>query len=223
MINGKNFVDGKFKGLGADPVEKTCALTEEPVKGLAKDKEIPVEFSKNGTGDLFYTISMKYAVNADKQFARDEGLSVFCEYKDLASDQIVTGDKLVAGKTYKAHVVISTTRDRTFVALRVPVPAGAEIQNAAFVTTGSFQEYEEEKERDDDWWWDDYYTRLSNETIYENEVQYFWNYMGRGRQEVDFLFRAVRSGTYQTPSVTAECMYEPEIFGRSSGKVWIIE
>ena len=224
LINGKKFVDGKFKGLGADPVEKTCALTEEPVKGLAKDKELPVEFSKNGTGDLFYTISMKYAVNADKQFARDEGLSVFCEYKDLATGQIVTGDKLVAGKTYKAHVVISTTRDRTFVALRVPVPAGAEIQNAAFVTTGSFQEYEEDKKQNDgDWWWDDYYTRLSNETIYENEVQYFWNYMGRGRQEVDFLFRAVRSGTYQTPSVTAECMYEPEIFGRSNGKVWTIE
>ena len=223
LINGKKFVNGKFKGLGADPVEKTAALTEEPVKGLPKDKEIPVEFSKNGTGDLFYTLSMKYAVSADKQFPRDEGLSVFCEYKDLATGQIVTGDKLVAGKTYKAHVVISTTRDRTFVALRVPVPAGAEIQNAAFVTTGSFQEYEEEKERNDDWWWDDYYTRLSNETIYENEVQYFWNYMGRGRQEVDFLFRAVRSGTYQTPAATAECMYEPEIFGRSGGKVWIIE
>lgn len=223
LINGKKFVNGKFKGLGADPIENTCALTEDPVKGLPKDKEIPVEFTKNGTGDLFYTLSMKYAVSADKQMPRDEGIGVYCEYKDLATGQIVTGDKLVAGKTYKAHVVVSTTRDRTFVALRVPVPAGAEIQNAAFVTTGSFQEYEEEKKSDDNWWWDDYYTRLSNETIYENEVQYFWNFMGRGRQEVDFLFRAVRSGTYQTPSVTAECMYEPEIFGRSSGKVWIIE
>lgn len=223
LIDGKKFVDGKFKGLGADPIEKTCEFTEQPFKDLAKDKELPVEFNKNGTGDLFYTISMKYAVNADKQIPRDEGFSVYCEYIDLATGQVVNQDKLAAGKTYKAHVVLSTTRDRTFVALRVPVPAGAEIQNAAFVTTGSFQEYEEDNKPNDSWGWDDYYTRLSNETIYENEVQYFWNYMGRGRQEVDFLFRTVRSGTYQTPAVTAECMYEPEIFGRSSGKVWIIE
>ncbi|MCQ2579357.1 MAG: MG2 domain-containing protein [Treponemataceae bacterium] len=223
LIDGKKYVSGKFKSLGAEPVEKACGFAEAPVKDLPKDKELPVEFSKNGPGDLFYTVSMKYAVSADRQVPRDEGLGVYCEIIDLASGKVVTQDKLESGKTYKAHVVVSTTRDRTFVALRVPVPAGAEIQNAAFVTTGSFQEYEEPKEKNDDWWWDDYYTRLSNETIYENEVQYFWNYMSRGRQEVDFLFRAVRSGTYQTPAVTAECMYEPEIFGRSGGKVWIIE
>ena len=222
LIDGKKFVNGKFKGVGADPVEKTVALTDDFVKTMKKNEELPIEFSKNGTGDLFYTVSMKYAISADKQMPRDEGLGVYCEFIDIVTGKIVTQDKLVAGKTYKARVIVSTTKARTFVALRVPIPAGAEVQNAAFVTTGSFQEYEQ-KQADDELWWDDSYNGLSNETIYENEVQYFWNYMGRGRQEVDFLFRAVRSGTYHTPAVTAECMYEPEIFGRSSGKIWIIE
>ncbi|MBP5748961.1 MAG: hypothetical protein J6W63_11430, partial [Treponema sp.] len=53
--------------------------------------------------------------------------------------------------------------------------------------------------------------------------QYFWDYFPRGIQEVEFTFRASRKGTYNTPCVTAECMYEEEIFGRSSGRVWEIK
>ena len=54
-------------------------------------------------------------------------------------------------------------------------------------------------------------------------MQYFWDYFPIGFQQVDFLFRAVRSGKYETPSATAECMYQDEIFGRSQGKVWKIK
>ncbi|MGP1459824.1 MAG: hypothetical protein ACTTKL_11065 [Treponema sp.] len=54
-------------------------------------------------------------------------------------------------------------------------------------------------------------------------MQYFWDYFPRGNQKVEFLFRAVRKGAYGTPSATAECMYQEEIFGRSAGKQWTIE
>ena len=51
-------------------------------------------------------------------------------------------------------------------------------------------------------------------------LQYFWDYFPRGFQKVEFMFRASRCGNYNTPSATAECMYQEEIFGRSNGKVW---
>jgi hypothetical protein len=39
---------------------------------------------------------------------------------------------------------------------------------------------------------------------------------------MEFVFRAGSSGTYPLPPATAECMYEPEIFGRGAGGITII-
>ncbi|MBQ8561329.1 MAG: hypothetical protein IJ441_07090, partial [Spirochaetaceae bacterium] len=64
---------------------------------------------------------------------------------------------------------------------------------------------------------------LSSRVIYDNEVQYFWDAFRRGRQQVEFLFRPVRSGAFTVPSAQAECMYEPEIFGRTQGAVVVIQ
>ena len=218
LISGKQIAKTHFKGVAALPEEKILKFSDEPLKSLGTDKELPVVMKKDGTGTLFYTISMKYAVPPEKQFARDEGFSVFVDYIDPSTGKFISGDKLQAGKTYKAKVTVSSTRDRTFVAMRVPIPAGAEIMNAAFVTTGTKAEFAEEENDDYDYRWG-----LSSQTIYDSEVQYFWNLFPAGRQQVDFLFRAVRKGEYQTPATQAECMYESEIFGRNNGKVWIIE
>lgn len=223
LVNGKKFVDGKFKGLGALPIENRVDFSQEPVKSLPRDKEIPIEINKTGVGTLFYTISMKYAVPAQKQFARDEGLCVFMDIIDIETGEIVLDGKLKEGKVYKAKVYLSSTKNRTYVAMRVPIPSGAEVLNAAFVTTGSYSQYENTETENDSDDYEKWNYGLSNQVIYDNEVQYFWDYFPRGRQEIDFMFRAVRSGSYQTPGASAECMYQDEIFGRSSGKVFVIE
>ena len=141
-----------------------------------------------------------------------------------------TADTLEAGKVYRETLYLSSTRNREYVAVRAPIPAGCEIMNAAFVTTGNYPEpdapepdAEEEDEEDYESYWRDYNWGLSYQGIYDSEVQYFWDYFPTGFQKVDFLFRAVRAGEYNTPSATAECMYQSEIFGRSNGKVWKIK
>lgn len=228
QIDGKKIVDGTFKGMAALPAEKTLNFKDAPLDSVPVNKEVPLTFRKDGEGTLFYTASMKYAIPPERQTARDEGISIFTEIVDVKTGQIVRGDKLKSGNIYRARVVVSTTRNRTFVAVRAPVPAGCEIMNAAFVTTGtaaarktsneSDSDYDEYD--DDDYYW---YGGLSYRGIYDSEVQYFWDYFPRGNQKVEFLFRAVRKGTYGTPSSTAECMYQDEIFGRSAGKQWTIE
>jgi uncharacterized protein YfaS (alpha-2-macroglobulin family) len=161
---------------------------------------------------------MKYEVPAVQQYPRDEGLSVYMEVRDAVTGKAVTDGTLESGKLYQAKVMLTTTRDRTFVALRVPVPAGAEVLNAAFATTGKLFTAAQDGE-------DGYANRwyLSSQRIYDNEVQYFWNNFPKGRQQVDFLFRAVRQGAYQTPAAQAECMYAGEVFGRWKGAVWQIK
>jgi uncharacterized protein YfaS (alpha-2-macroglobulin family) len=64
---------------------------------------------------------------------------------------------------------------------------------------------------------------LSHQVIMDNEIQYFWDRFYKGETTVSFLFRTSRRGVYPTPPVQAECMYEPEIFGRSQGLLYTIE
>lgn len=236
LLDGKKLADGKFKGLGAKPVDKSIDFAEEPVKSMKREKELPLVFSKKGTGTLFYTASMKYAVPAEEQYARDEGICIFTEITDVKTGEVVDGDTLVAGNVYREKVFVVSTRDREYVAVRAPIPSGCEVMNAAFVTTGTFPQKTQEKDPDasvdvysddgwdySDYWYEDPNYGLSHQAIYDNEVQYFWDLFAKGNQQVEFLFRATRKGTYATPSSTAECMYQPEVFGRSAGKVWTIE
>jgi hypothetical protein len=101
------------------------------------------------------------------------------------------------GKMYKAKIIIQTSRTKEYVALRAPIPSGAEILDS--------------------------YNGLSHKNVTDNEVQFFWDEMHTGRHTVEFTFRAARRGIYPTPPVQGECMYEPEVFGRSDGYLFIIE
>ena len=213
-----------FKGAASKTEEVSLSVTDLVDSGISAKKEVPFEFSKNGTGSMFYTLSMKYPLPYDKQFARDEGVCVFVDITDVATGKTVTDNQLESGKIYRARVTVSTTKDRTFVALRVPIPSGAEILNAAFATTTQFAGTAlAEQEKDDGRSvYERYNFGLSSQEIYDNEVRYFWDTFPKGRQQVEFMFRAVRTGEFNVPSAIAECMYEPEIFGRSKGGVFVI-
>jgi hypothetical protein len=58
--------------------------------------------------------------------------------------------------------------------------------------------------------------------IMDNEVLFHWDFFPAGMREVEFWFRAVMPGVYPTPPAQAECMYEPEIFGRAQGELFRI-
>ena len=235
LLNGKSILDGKFKGLGAEPVDSKYRFGNLNEKSKAKDDKfsaelpkldvpletsVPLEIKKDGDGILFYTASMSYAIPAAEQKARDEGLCVYVEITDARTGEKVEGNKLESGKIYKEKVYVTTTKNRTFVAVRAPVPAGAEILNSAFATTVSvIPDDEGAAKRGYNWnsW------RISHQDIYDAEIRCFWNSMPIGSQSFEFMFRAQRSGEYESPAVLAECMYEPEVFGRSNGKRWVIK
>jgi uncharacterized protein YfaS (alpha-2-macroglobulin family) len=55
--------------------------------------------------------------------------------------------------------------------------------------------------------------------VYDAEVRFFFDRFPRGRETVYFLVRATTPGSFHTPPATAELMYEPEVFGRSGGRL----
>ena len=217
-LNGAVLAHGIFAGANASPVHTSHAFTAEELADIPRDTIVPLVLSKNGTGTLFYTASLAYALPAEEQTARDEGISIYNEIVDARTGEKITGGTLKSGTIYRHKIYVSTPKERTFVALRVPVPAGAAILNAAFSTTATIPASPEETAILP-------YRRWSpaHQDIYNAELQCFWDYLPHGMHTIEFLFRAQRTGTYAAPSTYAECMYEPEIFGRTAGTVWTIE
>jgi uncharacterized protein YfaS (alpha-2-macroglobulin family) len=213
-IISKEILSCSFKGAAAKPVEASSDFDSELLRSLPRDTDIKLDFSAQGTGTLYYTAELAYALPDEVQTLRNEGLDVSFSLSELeGGKKIPTEDLLVpleSGVTYKAVVTIYTAKDRDHVALRVPIPSGAEVLDSTFVTSGS-------KAVNGSY---DYDARY----IYDNEVQYFWDDIEKGRRvRVEFTFRAARRGVYPVTPVLAECMYEPEVFGRGNGYLYTIK
>lgn len=233
-VDGKDLVSGSFKGAGAQALTFTADFDTEPLSTVKRDTLLPLTITKKGSNPLYYTTSLRYAIPQELQTSRDEGLGVSYILRDAETDKILKPSsasssliELESGKTYEMEIKLSSGRDRTFVALRAPVPSGAEIIDAAFVTTASLtgsNRAEDEDADDEDDWYSRFYGRpMSSQRIYDNEVQYFWNDWVKGSDTVRFKFRAVRKGVYPCPPLTAECMYENEVFGRTDGYLFVIK
>ncbi len=219
FLDSQKMMDSAFKGVNASLQTKVWNFGQNNSsesssllpENIAREKEIPLSITKNGEGTLFYTASLSYTIPVSEQTARDEGLCVYTEVYDSRTGEKVDPSHLKSGEIYREKVYVTSTKARTFVAVRASIPAGCEILNTSFKTLNALSEKSEKRS-----YW---YSYMSRQELYDAEVRCFWNNLPQGAQSFEFIFRAQRRGTYQTPAITAECMYEPEIFGRSAGFV----
>ncbi|MDR2027905.1 MAG: alpha-2-macroglobulin, partial [Treponema sp.] len=223
-LGGSSLLGGEFSSAGVSPLSRTWTFPEPPLEGLSRDTLLPLRIERTGQGRLFYTASLRYGIPTELAGRRDEGLGVFPETFDADGNPVQDG-RLIPGQTYTRRIVVSSSRDRTFVALRAPVPSGAEIVDALFVTSstrppeedpGAARERREAGGRSaeyDPYAWDN---TVPVRFIMDDEVRFHWDAFPAGKREVEFRFRAVMPGIYPTPPAQAECMYEPEVFGRSA-------
>ena len=103
--------------------------------------------------------------------------------------------------------VIYSGRDRDFLALRLPIPAGAETIDGSLATSQTLRGQENDQQG--------YYGPVQR--IYDNEVRFYYDTFQRGKREGSFLFRTTTPGTFSIPPASAELMYEEEVFGRTTG------
>jgi uncharacterized protein YfaS (alpha-2-macroglobulin family) len=218
-LGGTQLLEAAFQPSKGIPVSRSWTFGESPLDTIQRDTLLPLRIERAGEGQLYYTASLKYGIPTELASARDEGLSVFAETIDSAGNPVRDG-VLVPGRTYTRKVTVSSSRDRSFVALRAPVPSGAEIVDAVFVTSSTVPPKENDTEQDEYYWWNREEPPVR--FIMDDEAVFHWENFPSGKKEVEFRFRAVMPGIYPTPPVQAECMYEEEIFGRGAGELYRI-
>jgi uncharacterized protein YfaS (alpha-2-macroglobulin family) len=218
-LGSRPLLDAEFGSYGGTPASVSKTFLDPPVDELERGTLLPLRIEREGRGGgaarLYYTASLRYGIPAELAEPRDEGIGIFVETFD--SEGVPVQNLLVPGETYTRRVIISSPRDRTFLALRSPVPSGAEIVDAVFVTSSTAPPPKEPEAEQDSWY--DYRRAEPLRFVMDDEIRFHWDFFPAGKREVEFRFRAVMPGVYPTPPAVAECMYEPEILGRAAGEL----
>jgi uncharacterized protein YfaS (alpha-2-macroglobulin family) len=183
--------------------------------------EQPLTFTRTGEGTLFYSARLRYAVDQLFLQGSDQGIRIARSY----APYVETGAR-PASTTYKAGdlvrvtLTLNLTKERRFVAVTDPLPAGFEPVESWFATSAASLAVEQDRgEPDGDWmsWWErggfDHVER------HDDRIQLFATRLAEGRHTFSYVARATTAGTFRTAPAHAEEMYEPEVFGRTATAV----
>jgi uncharacterized protein YfaS (alpha-2-macroglobulin family) len=204
----ETFAPFRFSGISRAPRVLSVKPEQLLDAAAAADwKPLSLEFSKEGQGRLYYTATLRYALEASEVEARDEGVGLFTEILDLEGNPVE--GSLELGRVYRMHYVLYSSRDRDFLALRLPIPGGAETIDGSLATSQIVPGQERDGE---------YRMFGPVQRIYDDEVRFYYDSFYRGKQEGSFLFRTTTPGTFSMPPATADLMYEEEVFGRTGGR-----
>ncbi|HJR59150.1 MAG TPA: hypothetical protein VJ813_07130, partial [Vicinamibacterales bacterium] len=184
----------------------------------------PLMFTKEGTGTLYYTTRLRYAVDALFQDGLDSGFRIERRYEPF----VETGAR-PAATTYSAGDLVRVTltfrlpKERRFVAVTDPLPAGFEAVESWFSTTASdlaAQQNRQRSERDgeDGHDWEAWFRSGGFDHVerHDDRIQLFATRLSEGVHEFSYIVRATTAGSFRTAPARAEEMYTPEIFGRTA-------
>ena len=206
---GDTIATETYKGRSTSVTSKEFSMADL----LRKPGTSSVVFERDGVGTLFYMLRLRYARDIMRLEALDAGFQVQRSYAVDGTAVMKTTFK--AGDLIRVTLRIRNTKERRYVAVTDPLPAGTEPVDTWFATTASALLDRQTPAETGGWmWWErggwDYIER------HDDRVNVFATRLGEGSHEFTYLLRATTAGTFVTPPTHVEEMYEPEVFGRTA-------
>ncbi|HEX6087151.1 MAG TPA: hypothetical protein VF266_21655, partial [Thermoanaerobaculia bacterium] len=207
-----------FRGRSTEAQQQQFSMQQILAKGAA-GQQLPLVFTREGTGTLHYMLRLRYAANVARLEALDRGFRVERSYA-LQSGEPATSFK--AGDLIEVTLRVRNTKERRYVAVNDPLPAGTEPVEAWFATTALALAEQASQQQSNGWaWWErggwDYTER------HDDRVNVFATRLGEGDHQFRYLVRATTAGTFVAAPTYVEEMYEPEVFGRTATSVMEIK
>jgi alpha-2-macroglobulin len=197
---------------GRSTVAKSHDVPMAQLQAQHPGAELPVTFDRQGTGTLFYLMRLRYSPAGLLHEGLDKGFNVERKYSQKT---------FKAGDLIKVTLRIRNTKERRFVAVSDPIPAGMEPVESWFATTATdLAEAQSKNDRQgDDWmsWWQ--HGGFDHVERHDDRVNLFTTRLSEGMHEFTYMVRATTAGTFITAPTYAEEMYEPEVFGRTASEV----
>ena len=123
-----------------------------------------------------------------------------------------------AGDLVRVTLTLRLTKERRFVAVTDPLPAGFEPVESWFATTARTLAQDQDRQPESTADWDSWWQRGGFDHVerHDDRVQLFATRLSEGRHTFTYIVRAATAGTFRTAPAHAEEMYEPEVFGRTA-------
>ena len=208
----------EFRGRSTEAQTKDVPM-REVVAEATPGRPLDLSFRKEGTGTLHYVARLRYAVDAPVQEGMDQGFAVSRIYQPAGADAASDGppsSSFPAGALVRVTLTLTVPKERRYVAVTDPLPAGLEAVESWFATTAAELAREEVGSEDGRnwraWWERGGFDRVER---HDDRVLLFATRLGEGQHVFSYLARATPAGTFRTAPAHAEEMYEPEVFGRT--------
>ncbi len=209
-----------FKGRSTVAKSTSFPMKSLLAKGAA-GKTLPLTFRREGTGVLYYIARLRYASMTPATTSMNKGFQIRRWYS-LESDPKKIGTTYDAGDLVRVTLELKLPKERRWVAVSDPLPAGFEPVESWFATTAldlrDEQRYDEEAEERD---WMTSWRKGGFDHIerHDDRVNLFATRLSEGDHVFSYVVRATTTGTFIASPVHAEEMYEPEVFGRSKADI----
>jgi alpha-2-macroglobulin len=182
---------------------------------------------KDGTGRLYYRLGLRYSPTNLDLDPVDMGFVVQRSYEAIDNPEDVRKDEngvwhIKAGAKVKVRISLVADNRRYHVALVDPLPAGLEIINPALENSSSQTQGQTIHGGNRyGWWW--HWNWFEHQNLRDERAEVFTSIFYDGVYDYSYIARATTPGQFVVPPAKAEEMYSPEVFGRSSSNVVIIE
>jgi alpha-2-macroglobulin len=218
MLGGTEIAREQFQGRSSTSTSVDVPMPR--VLGTAAPGAVtPLTFTREGAGTLFYTARLRYAADTLFQQGLDNGFRVdrsYAPYVEQGARPPATTFK--AGDLVRVTLTFALTKERRFVAVTDPLPAGFEPVESWFASTARSlaNEQDRQPEAEGNWmsWWErggfDHVERR------DDRIQLFATRLSEGAHSFTYIVRATTAGTFRTAPARAEEMYTPEIWGRTT-------
>jgi uncharacterized protein YfaS (alpha-2-macroglobulin family) len=179
----------------------------------------PLTFTREGVGTLFYTARLRYAVDQFFTQGLDSGFKVDRHYEMIEGGTNATPTSFNAGDLVRVTLSFLLPKDRHYVAVTDPLPAGFEAVESWFETTKSSltQQAVQAGARSQEGWRAyagvGYFDHIER---HDDRMEMFATSLSEGAHTISYVVRATTSGTFRTAPTRVEEMYSPEIFGRTA-------
>ncbi|MGE0449041.1 MAG: alpha-2-macroglobulin family protein [Vicinamibacterales bacterium] len=220
-LAGEEIARHTFQGRSTDAVVREvpmASLTARVKTGAARD----LAFTREGAGTLFYAARLSYAEDRLYTDGLDSGFRIQRRY----APYVEKGDDPSPALSYKAGDLVRVTltldlpKERRFVAVTDPLPAGFEPVESWFATTAATLATDQRGTEAQGSWWN-LWQRGGFDHIerHDDQVRLFATRLAEGHHEFSYVVRATTAGTFRTAPARAEEMYAPDVFGRTATAV----
>ena len=215
-VNPGQVTNSEFSGtVNADTLREKESI-QLAITDLLRDQANTIRFDRsNESGQLYYTMDLRYNLDALAVDARDRGVAVARTFS-VADQRTNSAD---VGDVISMAVTIVAPADRHHLLVEVPLPAGVEPIDSSLATEPDFYnmpQLDAMNSRGAGDWTPSYID------VRDDKVALFATYLPAGAYQFTFQVRATLAGEFRVLPVHAQEMYFPDVWGRSAGELFTV-